>query len=70
MRSECLNHRYVYGSGIHVERLVLSVSDKSQVYTQKAEKRPYGVGLLVAGVDSTGTASLPDRPLAAYTSTV
>jgi len=54
MRNEALNHRYTYEAPIQIGRLVTKVSDKSQVLTQKAEKRPYGVGLLVAGVDSTG----------------
>jgi len=55
MRTECLSHKYVYETPMQVGRLVGQLSDKAQVYTQKAEKRPYGVGLLVAGVDKTGT---------------
>lgn len=51
MRNECLNHRYVFDSPIQTGRLVLMVADKSQVCTQQSSKRPYGVGLLVAGVD-------------------
>jgi len=66
LRSECLNHRYVYGSGPVVERLVTALSDKSQVYTQKAEKRPYGVGLLVAGLDSTGPHLFQTDPSGVY----
>ena len=66
LRSECLNHRYVYGSGPVVERVVTALSDKSQVYTQKAEKRPYGVGLLVAGVDSTGPHLFQTDPSGVY----
>jgi 20S proteasome subunit alpha 6 len=54
MQDECLNHRYVYESAMPVGRLVTKVSDKSQKFTQKSEKRPYGVGLLVAGYDKTG----------------
>jgi len=54
MRNECLSHKYVYETPMQVGRLVSSLSDKSQVYTQRAEKRPYGVGLLVAGYDKTG----------------
>jgi len=54
MRSECLNHRYVYESALPVGRLVRQVADKSQVCTQRSWKRPYGVGLLVAGYDQTG----------------
>jgi len=54
MRNECLSHKYVYETPMQCGRLVAALSDKSQVYTQKAEKRPYGVGLLVAGYDKTG----------------
>ncbi|GBG59785.1 hypothetical protein CBR_g54888 [Chara braunii] len=54
MRSECINHSFVYESPMPVGRLVCQVADKSQVCTQRSWKRPYGVGLLVAGYDSTG----------------
>jgi 20S proteasome subunit alpha 6 len=54
-RDECLNHRYVFESEMPVRRLVTQLSDKSHVYTQQQKKRPYGVGLLVAGVDRAGT---------------
>eukprot|EP00244_Chara_vulgaris_P003185 TRINITY_DN1571_c0_g1_i3.p1 TRINITY_DN1571_c0_g1~~TRINITY_DN1571_c0_g1_i3.p1 ORF type:complete len:307 (+),score=58.71 TRINITY_DN1571_c0_g1_i3:111-1031(+) len=54
MRSECINHSFVYESPMPVARLVCQVADKSQVCTQRSWKRPYGVGLLVAGYDSTG----------------
>ncbi len=54
MRSECLNHKYVYGSALQAGRLVQAVADKSQVHTQRYGRRPYGVGLLVAAYDRTG----------------
>lgn len=54
MRSECLNHKFIYASPIQVGRLVLQVADKSQVHTQRYGRRPYGVGLLVIGYDQTG----------------
>lgn len=54
MRSECLNHQYIYDSPMNVGRLVTQIADKSQQKTQNASKRPYGVGLLVAGVDEAG----------------
>lgn len=54
MRTECLNHSYVYGVPVPVSRLALAVADKCQVSTQRASKRPYGVGLLIAGYDNTG----------------
>ena len=44
MRNECLNHTWAYESSMQVGRLTAMVSDKAQVYTQKQEKRPYGVG--------------------------
>lgn len=54
MRTECLNHKYVYDDPFPLPRLALEVADKCQVSTQRASKRPYGVGLLVAGYDSSG----------------
>jgi len=62
MRGECLNHRYIYESPMQVGRLVSQFSDKSQLYTQKADKRPYGVGLLVAGFDKTGAHLYQTQP--------
>ena len=51
LRTECLNHKFVYGSSKPVSRLVSSLADKMQACTQSYVRRPYGVGLLVAGVD-------------------
>merc|ERR1719191_2135250 len=55
MRNECLNHTYIYDSPMNVGRLVAQIGDKSQAKTQNSSgKRPYGVGLLVAGYDEQG----------------
>lgn len=54
MRTECLNHKYVYDTPVALSRLALAVADKCQISTQRASKRPYGVGLLIAGYDETG----------------
>lgn len=54
MRTECMNHRYVFNNAVPVSRLVNRVADKSQRCTQVASKRPFGVGLLVAGYDAQG----------------
>lgn len=54
MRNECLSHQFVFESPMPVGRLVRQVADKHQACTQRSWKRPYGVGLLVAGYDSTG----------------
>eukprot|EP00008_Paramoeba_atlantica_P010420 CAMPEP_0201498526 /NCGR_PEP_ID=MMETSP0151_2-20130828/71625_1 /ASSEMBLY_ACC=CAM_ASM_000257 /TAXON_ID=200890 /ORGANISM="Paramoeba atlantica, Strain 621/1 / CCAP 1560/9" /LENGTH=252 /DNA_ID=CAMNT_0047890169 /DNA_START=66 /DNA_END=824 /DNA_ORIENTATION=- len=54
MRNECLNHRFVFDTPMITGRLVRQVADKSQIHTQQAGRRPYGVGLLVIGYDATG----------------
>mmetsp|Transcript_16153 Transcript_16153/g.38203 ORF Transcript_16153/g.38203 Transcript_16153/m.38203 type:complete len:260 (-) Transcript_16153:49-828(-) len=63
MRSESLNHKFVYSSNIKVGRLVADVADKHQACTQSYVRRPYGVGLLVAGYDEkTGPALYQTEP--------
>ena len=62
MRDECLNHRYVFESAMPTRRLVTQLSDKSHVYTIQQKKRPYGLGLLVAGVDQAGTHIFETQP--------
>ncbi|XP_052201854.1 proteasome subunit alpha type-1-B-like [Diospyros lotus] len=54
MRSECINHSYTYESPLPVGRLVVRLADKAQVCTQRSWKRPYGIGLLVGGLDESG----------------
>ena len=51
MRSECVNHKFVYESALQTERLLTTVADLHQRATQSYVRRPYGVGLLVAGHD-------------------
>ncbi|KAK4768672.1 hypothetical protein SAY87_003813 [Trapa incisa] len=54
MRNECINYNFTYESPLPVGRLVVQLADKAQVCTQRSWKRPYGVGLLVAGLDESG----------------
>lgn len=54
LRGECLNHKYVFGSELPVGRLMSGLADKMQECTQSYVRRPYGVGMLVAGADKTG----------------
>ncbi|CAO2817814.1 unnamed protein product [Amaranthus hypochondriacus] len=54
MRSECINYSFTYESSLPVGRLVVQLADKAQVCTQRSWKRPYGVGLLVGGLDESG----------------
>jgi len=54
MRSECMKSKLNFNRPLPVENVVTSLSEKSQVNTQQYGKRPYGVGLLIAGYDKTG----------------
>jgi 20S proteasome subunit alpha 6 len=54
MKSQSLSSRLTYGRALPVERAVSAIGDRAQTNTQHYGKRPYGVGLLVAGVDDTG----------------
>jgi 20S proteasome subunit alpha 6 len=58
MRSECLNHKYVYGTPIPPHQLMADLADKHQRTTQTYVRRPFGVGLLVASVDAAGSPHL------------
>ena len=55
MRNECLNYWYTHGSQHPTERMVNKVATKSQAKTCHPSKRPFGVGVLIAGIDETGT---------------
>jgi len=54
MRQECLNEEFVYDRDMELGRLLAIVGDKMQTPTQCYGRRPYGVGLLVAGYDESG----------------
>ncbi|KAI0124331.1 proteasome subunit alpha type-1 [Xylariales sp. AK1849] len=54
MKQQCLSQRLTYDRPMPVESLVALIGDKAQLNTQHYGKRPYGVGLLIAGVDETG----------------
>jgi 20S proteasome subunit alpha 6 len=54
MKQQCLGHRLTYGRSMPVRSLVEMIGEKAQINTQHYGKRPYGVGLLVAGADDRG----------------
>ena len=66
MRTECLNHKYVYGSNMQMNRLVEDVANEHQSNTQVTGHRPFGVGLLVAGYDRTGPHLYETLPSGSY----
>lgn len=66
MRSECLSHKFVYNAPMQVSRLAEQIAAKSQVTTQRYGRRPYGVGLIMAGYDKTGAHIFQTDPTGAY----
>lgn len=54
MKQQSLASKMTYGRPIPLDRIVSQIGDRAQTNTQHYGKRPYGVGLLVAGVDETG----------------
>ncbi len=66
MRTEALNHKYVYGTPIQAGRLVVDLADMHQRCTQSYVRRPYGVGLLVAAYDQTGPHLYATEPSGNY----
>ncbi|CAN7938244.1 unnamed protein product, partial [Ixodes hexagonus] len=66
MRTECLNNRYAHDTPLPISRLVTLLGNKMQVCTQRYDRRPYGVGLLVAGYDDMGAHIYQTCPSANY----
>lgn len=54
MKQQSLASKMTYGRAIPVERIVGMIGDRAQTNTQQYGRRPYGVGLLVAGIDELG----------------
>jgi len=61
-----LRRRFVYEAPLPTTRLVREVADRAQVGTQRVGKRPWGVGLLVAGVDKGGVKLFYNCPSGNY----
>jgi len=54
MQTEALNWRWAHSEPIPIERMMHLLSLKMQINTQRYGRRPFGVGLLVAGYDEHG----------------
>jgi len=66
MRNECTNERYAHDQPLPINRLVSNLGNKMQACTQRYDRRPYGVGLLIAGYDSQGPHIYQTCPSANY----
>ena len=53
-QTKAQNHRITFDEPMDVFSLVKDISDQQQLFTQYAGARPYGVSLLVAGIDESG----------------
>ncbi len=65
-RQEAQINRMLYDEMIDVEVLTKKVSEVKQIYTQHAGVRPFGVALLIAGVDRSGSKLFMTEPSGAY----
>ena len=54
MKQQSLASKLTYGRPVPIERIVNQIGERAQTNTQQYGKRPYGVGLLIAGVDELG----------------
>ena len=54
MRQQSLSSRLTYDRPILLSDITSRIADRAQTNTQQYGKRPYGVGLLIAGVDAKG----------------
>lgn len=54
LRNECMNERYAHEQALPVNRLLGKFELKMQLSTQRYDRRPYGVGILIAGFDKNG----------------
>ena len=61
-----MNYQYVHENRHPSDRLLAKIARKSQVKTCHPAKRPFGVGLLVASIDETGTHLFETCPSANY----
>ena len=54
MKQQSLASRLTYDRAIPLAEITARIGDRAQTNTQHYGKRPYGVGLLIAGVDAKG----------------
>jgi len=65
-RSVALTHRFLYDEPIDVEVLTKDICNLKQQYTQFGGARPFGVALLVAGIDRQGPKLFQTDPGGVY----
>ena len=62
----CQSNRLLYDEAVDIEVLTRRIGDLAQVYTQHAGVRPFGVSMIIAGVDRTSCRVLTTDPSGSY----
>jgi proteasome alpha subunit len=65
-RDVSLSHRFIYDEPIDVEFLTKAICNLKQQYTQFGGARPFGVALIVAGIDRHGARLFQTDPSGVY----
>jgi proteasome alpha subunit len=60
------SNRLIYDEPVDVEGVAKNLADMAQQYTQYAGVRPFGVALILAGVDKTGSSLFLTDPSGTY----
>ena len=60
------NHKVTYGEPIDVLSLVKDIANQQQIFTQYAGARPYGVSLIVGGIDENKPRLFMTEPSGIY----
>jgi len=62
----CQSNRLLYDEAVDIDVLTRRIGDLAQVYTQHAGVRPFGVSIILAGVDGAGCKILTTDPTGSY----
>ena len=62
----CQSNRLLYDEAVDLEVLTQRIGDLAQIYTQNAGVRPFGVSMIIAGVDTSGCKILTLDPSGSY----
>mmetsp|Transcript_11959 Transcript_11959/g.10563 ORF Transcript_11959/g.10563 Transcript_11959/m.10563 type:complete len:235 (+) Transcript_11959:39-743(+) len=65
-RKDCIKYEQIYREKTSVALLAKSVAELMQEYTQAGGRRPFGISLLLAGVDDTGPKLFQVEPSGAF----
>ena len=65
-QNKAQQHRLTYDSEIDVLSVVKAICDLKQICTQSAGLRPFGVSILIAGVDANGPRLFETDPTGIY----